>query len=145
MHADALRLPGPLIWRAAMVATSVAAVCCVQFTADAFAKPACTVTGPRWTHYDAHGGAHPKLDATGTVYFVNLIGYSCAGAKAALKRIFPLFPRPPYKPGVRLRGGPAGFSCRSSGGGPPDRAFGGLCASTSPSKHQFFLWAPYDP
>ena len=104
------RMDGPLLWRV-LIAAVLAAVGCALFTAGAVAKPSCTLTGPRWTHYDAHGGANPKVDASGTLYYVNLIGYSCAGAKTALKAIFPLFPRPPYKPGVRLRGGPAGFSC----------------------------------
>jgi hypothetical protein len=137
-------MDGPLLWRVS-IGVILVAVGCALFTASAVARPACMLSGPRWTHYDAHGGANPKVDASGTLYYVNLIGYSCAGAKTALKRIFPLFPRPPYKPGVRLRGGPAGFSCRSSGGGPPDRLFGGLCASTNPSKRQLFQWAPYGP
>jgi hypothetical protein len=147
MKANAMRLPvpDPLVWRVAMIAAVLAAVSGVLFTASALAKPACTVTGPRWTHYDAHGGANPKMDATGTLYYVSLMGYSCASAKTALKRIFPLFPRPPYKPGVSLRGGPVGFLCRSSGGGPPDRRFAGQCANTNPSKRQLFFWAPYDP
>jgi hypothetical protein len=145
MSGIAMRVSAPRAWRVAQIAVVIAATTCALFTARAHAAPACKVTGPRWTHYDAHGGANPKLDATGTTYHVNLMGYSCAGAKVALKRIFARFPRPPFKPGVRLRGGPAGFICRSSGGGPPDRLFGGQCGSANLSKRQLFAWAPYDP
>ena len=126
MNANAMRLPDPLVWRVAMIAAVLAAVSGVLFTAGAHAKPACTVTGPRWTHYDAHGGANPKMDATGRLYYVGLMGYSCAGAKTALKRIFPLFPRPPYKPGVSLRGGPSGSSADQVAGA---RLIGGSAVS----------------
>ena len=78
----------------------------------------------------------------GPLYYVNLMGTTCARAKAALVKIFPRMHRPPYRPVTRLRGAPAGFTCRSAGGGPPDISFAGLCANIA--THQLFSWAPYE-
>lgn len=102
----------------------------------------CTVAGPRWERYDAHGGSHPKLVATGNRYAIQRINVTCARAQAWLRRIFPLMPRPPYKPAV-LRGGPRGFTCRTGGGGPPDKLYNGICTKGSGARDgQLFQWAP---
>ena len=81
MRSDAMRRPDHLLCRVVTTAAVLAAVRCALFTSGAYAKPACAVAGPRWTHYEAHGGANPKLDASGTLYYVNLIGYSCAAQR----------------------------------------------------------------
>lgn len=44
-----------------------------------------------------------------------LMSYTCAKAKLAMPKIFLRFPRPPFTPGAPLKGGPAGFVCRSRG------------------------------
>ncbi len=112
-------------------------------TTPASAKPACTTTGKKWLSYDAHGGAHPKLRATGTTYYISLIGVTCGSAKAALAKMFPRMQRAPYGKTLTLPGGPAGFNCRSQPGNRPDVGFGGQCSSLA--THKLFQWAPYDP
>jgi hypothetical protein len=58
------------------------------------AAPACTLNGPRWTIYDNHGGANPKQVGAGTSYNVTILvfqspsGYSCAQARAAVRKMF---------------------------------------------------------
>jgi hypothetical protein len=103
----------------------------------------CTVQGPRWSIYDAHGGPHPRLVSSGTRYSVVATNVPCATATAWVRRIFPRFPRPPFRPAV-LAGGPRRFVCRSGGGGPPDRLFGGACFATdgSAADPRMFQWSP---
>lgn len=99
--------------------------------------------GKKWLAYDAHGGANPKLTATGTTYYVNVIGMTCASAKTALAKMFPLMRRAPYRVTLTLTGGPAGFTCRSQPGNRPDVGYGGQCSNLA--AHKLFTWAPYDP
>ena len=93
---------------------------------------ACTLNGPRWTVYDSHGGANPKQVGSGTLYdvFIQVFNspgsYSCAWAKAAVKKMFPENMKRQHT-AVVLRSGPVGFVCRSSGGGPPEIGAGGRC------------------
>ena len=108
------------------------------------AQSACRTSGPRWVHFDAHGGAKPRQDASGRLYQIQTLNYSCALAKAALVKIFPSFAGIASGANVaKFRGAPPGFACRGSVGGPPDRLPSGLCANAS--RHQLFQWSPVVP
>jgi len=92
----------------------------------------CSLNGPRWTIFDAHGGSNPKQIGAGTLYRVSVQvfntpgSYSCTWATAAVKRMFPEITKRPHT-AVVLRSGPPDFVCRSSGEGPPETGAGGRC------------------
>jgi hypothetical protein len=129
--------------RIALLALVLLLATVASATASAGANGGCVTYGKKWLAYDAHGGSTPKLTASGTTYYVNVMGVSCAYAKAALTKMFPLMTRPPYGRMVTLKGGPASFSCRSQVGDRPDIAYGGQCANIA--THKLFQWSAYDP
>jgi len=93
----------------------------------------CHVSGPQWRI-----GPDPNL-LHGTGYLVRIsiksidakLSYSCAQAKAALKKLFLLYPHLSYPQAfgndVRLRGGPAGFVCSRGITNPPMQDSRGIC------------------
>ena len=101
----------------------------------------CTVSGPQWrSSADANA-------TVGTVYLVRIsiksldvkLRYSCAQAKAAVKKLFLHYPHLNYPQAygngpVRLRGGPAGFVCSTGAWVPPLQDSGGRCARLAFSK-----------
>ncbi len=129
--------------RLVLLALALLLLTAAATSAQPGAKPTCVTHGKKWSQYDAHGGASPKLTATGTTYSIALMGVSCAYAKAALAKMFPTMRRPPYGTMLTLTGGPTGFKCRSQVGNRPDVGFGGQCANLA--THKLFQWAPYNP
>ncbi len=110
----------------------------------------CKLKGPRWTVYDAHGGANPKQVGAGTLYRVDVAvfdtpgNYSCAWANAAVRKIFPENMKlKPNHGTVVLRRGPAGFVCKSAPSAPPAIGAGGRCTRTTKRlKGVFLTWQP---
>lgn len=129
--------------RLALIALALFLAATAAATAPARGEPACVAQGKKWLEYDAHGGANPKLTATGTNYYVNVMGVTCAYAKGALAKMFPQMRRPPYGKTLTLVGGPTGFKCRSQAGNRPDVGYGGQCANIA--AHKIFTWMPYTP
>jgi len=94
----------------------------------------CSVSGPQWR-------SSADASATvGTVYLVRIsiksldakLRYSCAEAKAAVKKLFLRYPHLNYPQAYgtfppRLRGGPAGFVCATGPWVPPLQDSGGRC------------------
>ena len=112
------------------------------------AAPACTLDGPRWTVYDSHGGANPKQVGAGTSYNITVLvfqspsGYSCAQARAAVRKMFAETMSQPHR-SVVLRSGPAGFACRSGKVGPPETGSAGSCKRLAKvgTSGVFFSWS----